>query len=83
MGLGLRLVAKVVGRHGYVGLDLAMGFHTGRRPPRLDPSRRWYRAIDTSLSSGDDLAEPGEEIPVDPPDSYLANPRSTVVLLAR
>jgi len=51
--------------------------------PKLGPSRRWYRAIDTSLSSGEDFAEPGQEIPLDPPDFYVANPRSTVVLLAR
>ena len=46
------------------------------------PSQRWYRAIDTSLPGGEDFAEPGEEIRLDPPDHYIANPRSTVVLLA-
>jgi len=50
--------------------------------PPLGPSRCWRRAIDTSLPSGEDFAEPGKEIPIDPPDHYIANPRSTVVLLA-
>jgi len=50
--------------------------------PPLGPSRCWYRAIDTSLPSGADFADPGKEIPIDPPDHYIANPRTTVVLLA-
>jgi isoamylase len=51
--------------------------------PPTRPSQRWYRAIDTSLPGGLDFADPGEEIPIDPPDHYIANPRTTVVLLAR
>jgi glycogen operon protein len=51
--------------------------------PPLAPDSRWYRAIDTSLPSGEDFAEPGREVQLDPPDHYLVNPRSTVVLLAR
>ena len=51
--------------------------------PPLGPSRGWYRAIDTSLPSGEDFMEPGQEVQLDPPDHYIANPRSTVVLLAR
>jgi len=51
--------------------------------PLLEPGGRWYRAIDTSLASSEDFAAPGLEIPVDPSDHYIANPRSTVVLLAR
>jgi glycogen operon protein len=51
--------------------------------PPLEADRRWYRAIDTSLPSGQDFAEPGREVQLDPPDLYIANPRSTVVLLAR
>jgi len=51
--------------------------------PPPGPSQCWYRAIDTSLPSGVDFAEPGEEIPIDPPDHYIVNPRTTVVLLAR
>jgi glycogen operon protein len=51
--------------------------------PPLGASRRWRRAIDTSLAGGADFAEPGEEVAIDPPDYYIANPRTTVVLLAR
>jgi isoamylase len=52
------------------------------RLPPLDNSERWHRAIDTSLPSGADFADAGKEIRVDPGDHYIANPRSTVVLLA-
>jgi isoamylase len=44
---------------------------------------RWYRIIDTSLSAGQDFAGPGKEVLVDPGDHYIANSRSTVVLLGR
>ncbi|HEY7318691.1 MAG TPA: hypothetical protein VIE89_14035 [Candidatus Binatia bacterium] len=38
----------------------------------------------TSLSAGEDFADPGREIPLDPSsDHYIANPRSTVVWLAQ
>ena len=47
------------------------------------PRARWYRAIDTSLPAAADFAEAGEEVRLDPGDHYIANPRSTVVLLAR
>jgi hypothetical protein len=43
---------------------------------------RWHRVIDTSLSEGQDVVEPGREVPLSPADRYLVNPRSTVVLLA-
>lgn len=51
--------------------------------PVLGPSRAWYRAIDTSLPDGADFMEAGQEVRIDPPDHYIINPRSTVVLLAR
>jgi glycogen operon protein len=44
---------------------------------------RWARVIDTTLPAGDDLADPGHEVLIDPPDHYLANPRSVVMLIAR
>jgi glycogen operon protein len=51
--------------------------------PPLGPGKRWCRAIDTSLAAGVDFAEPGAEIPLDPPDHYIVNPRTTVVLVAQ
>jgi glycogen operon protein len=51
--------------------------------PPLDANLGWYRAIDTGLPNGEDFAEPSRETPIDPPDHYIASPRSTVVLLAR
>ncbi len=58
--------------------------HVGRRiqlPPHEGYS--WHRVIDTALGPGDDFLETGKEVPIDPPDSYDAGPRSTVVLLAQ
>jgi glycogen operon protein len=53
------------------------------RLPDLHVGKRWYRLIDTSLKSGEDFLDPGQEMPVDPSDRYPANPRSTVVLLGK
>jgi glycogen operon protein len=47
------------------------------------PPADWSRAIDTSLPAGFDFMDPGEEVRLDPGDHYVANARSTVVLLAR
>ena len=44
---------------------------------------KWHRVIDTSLESGQDFLDSGQEIALDPPDHYLVNPRSTVVLLGK
>jgi len=44
---------------------------------------RWYRLIDTSLPAGQDFADPGQEILLNPQDQYLASPRSTIILLGR
>ncbi len=49
--------------------------------PPLPAGGRWRRAIDTGLPGGDDFADAGAEAPIDPPDAYVASPRSTVVLL--
>ncbi|MBI5531181.1 MAG: glycogen debranching protein GlgX [Deltaproteobacteria bacterium] len=51
--------------------------------PAPKPGMRWYRVVDTSLPLGPDFLEPGEEVALDPADHYLANPRSTVVLIAK
>jgi glycogen operon protein len=53
------------------------------RLPLAQNGTRWFRVIDTSLGSGDDFADPGHEVPIDPPDLYIANPRSTVVLMTK
>jgi isoamylase len=53
------------------------------RLPRLETARRWCRAIDTSLLNGEDFSNPGDEVPLNPQDVYVVNPRSTVVLLAQ
>jgi glycogen operon protein len=45
--------------------------------------KKWYRVIDTSLAAGPDFAEEGNEVVIVPADVYIANPRSTVLLLAR
>jgi glycogen operon protein len=51
--------------------------------PALDPGQGWYRIIDTSLPSPADFKEPGQEVAIDPLDHYIANSRSSVVLLGR
>jgi glycogen operon protein len=51
--------------------------------PPLAPPLAWHRAIDTSLPLGPDVADAGSEVRVDPPGHYIANRRSTVVLLAQ
>jgi len=53
------------------------------RIPQLKEGKKWYRVIDTSLKSGEDFLDAGKEILLDPPDYYIANPRSTVVLIGR
>jgi len=51
--------------------------------PPLAAGHAWFRAVDTSLAAGEDFAEKGTEVLVEPDDHYIANARSTVVLLAR
>jgi isoamylase len=46
-------------------------------------SRRWYRSIDTSLPSPEDIVAPGDEVVVAPQDEYAVGPRSMVVLISR
>ncbi len=45
--------------------------------------KRWYRVIDTSLAAGADFSEDGQEVEVKPGNVYIANQRSTVVLLGK
>jgi isoamylase len=51
--------------------------------PALDNGAQWRRAIDTSLPAGMDFAENGEEVALNPIDHYIANARSTVVLIGK
>ena len=53
------------------------------RLPALGADRGWHRAIDTSLPAGDDFTDAGKEVPLDPADHYIVNPRSTVLLLCQ
>ena len=53
------------------------------RLPPLENREQWYRVIDTSLESGEDFLDDGKEIRIDPPDHYLANPRTAIVLIGR
>jgi glycogen operon protein len=56
--------------------------HKIKIPPSKD-GKRWFRAIDTSLRSGEDFFPPGKEAPFTPSDYYPANPMSTVVLVGK
>jgi glycogen operon protein len=49
--------------------------------PKPRSGRRWLRVVDTSLPPGQDFAEPGHEVPIDPADRYVAGGRSTVLLV--
>jgi glycogen operon protein len=53
------------------------------RIPEPGDGRRWYRVVDTHRDAGDDFKAEGEEPLLDPQDHYVANARSTIVLLAR
>jgi isoamylase len=53
------------------------------RLPVPRDGKHWRRVAETSLPPGDDFVDPGHEVPIDPPDHYIANPRSMVLLLAR
>ena len=45
--------------------------------------KNWFRVIDTSLQRSEDFLETGDEVLIDPPGTYIANPRSTVVLISK
>jgi glycogen operon protein len=46
-------------------------------------NKKWHRVLDTSLPPGEDLLAEGEEIELNPGNVYIANPRSTVVLIGK
>ena len=51
--------------------------------PPAPAGARWLRVVDTSLAAGADFLEPGSEAPIDPPEVYVVNPRSTIVLITK
>ena len=53
------------------------------RIPEPPCGKIWHRVVDTSLDAGEDIADPGREVPIDPPAYYLASPRSTIVLVGK
>jgi isoamylase len=55
----------------------------GVRLPEPGHNRRWYRVVDTSLPAGEDFCDAGHEVALEPQGLYIANGRSSVVLLAR
>jgi glycogen operon protein len=51
--------------------------------PVLRAPRRWRLFVDTSLEPGPDAVEPGSEVPLPSARTYVAGPRSVVVLVGR
>lgn len=66
----------------FIILNADYRMQTIELPPLAKPMQ-WRRAIDTSLPAGEDFLEAGEELLLEPADVYLANPRSTIVLLGK
>jgi len=50
--------------------------------PRLRGGKTWRRFLDTSLPPGQDALEPGSELPLGSARTYVAGPRSVVILVA-
>ncbi len=44
---------------------------------------QWYRVIDTSMPSGDDILEIGKEIVISSNDAYISRPRSVIAILGK
>jgi glycogen operon protein len=71
---------------GVYHLFIILNFNWGMQRvaiPAQEDGQRWYRVIDTSLPGGEDFLDAGKEIALDPADSYLANPRTAVMLLGK
>ena len=51
------------------------------RLPEPPAGMAWRRVIDTSLADGEDVADEGQEVLHYPPDQYVVNARSVVVLV--
>jgi isoamylase len=66
----------------YVIINMDWRLH-GAALPRLPEGCGWSRIVDTSLCAGDEIVDLEAAVPLRPDDEYLANPRSTVVLIGR
>ena len=42
---------------------------------------QWYRVVDTNLNNGQDFLAPGQELFLNPQDSYVSNSRTVIVFL--
>lgn len=51
--------------------------------PPCASGMKWHRIIDTSINGGEDFLDTGKEVLLDPQDLYIANQRTTVVLLEK
>ena len=51
--------------------------------PQLSDGHRWCRAVDTALRAPDDLVESGNEVALDSQGTYVVQPRSSVILIAK
>jgi glycogen operon protein len=60
------------------GLEMATFFV----PSAID-RKRWFRAVDTSLNSPDDIPPAGSEEPLATPNKYPVKARSMVVLISK
>jgi isoamylase len=68
----------------YLFIILNADFHLEKiMLPTLPNGKKWHRVADTSLEVGDDFLEAGMEILINPPEFYLSDPKSTVVLLGK
>ncbi len=68
--------------------DLCILFNAGPEAmvfvlPTLPEDTRWHLAADTARPSPDDIQEPGNESPLDDPQHYRVDPRSSVILMGR
>jgi glycogen operon protein len=70
------------------GNDLYLIFNASKKLhafnlPKLPSEKKWWRAVDTSLPSPQDIVPEGEEVFVKPDSRYAVAPLSTVVLISK
>ncbi len=78
------LACTLGGFEGDADLHVMMNMHWDNATFDLPtvPGRAWYRVIDTSLPSPNDIVEKGHSVPVDG-HNYCVNGRSIVVLISK